>query len=154
MCKFTKNLRHHQSFWRFFIIFVVHCLPLLMREARPQFVACRFSLLLYSSCWDFPLCLEYPHYGQPQNEREDSQRDKEKGRKTCGLLPDYISFFIEKIASFSEGSSFSIIHHIWSISVLYRIAYIPSRSILDFNNGFMFLCIRTTSTEHLNKFSR
>ena len=44
------------------------------------------------------------------------ERTKKKGEKlaSCSL---YISFFIEEIASFSEGSSFSIIHHIWSASI-------------------------------------
>ena len=45
------------------------------------------------------------------------ERTKKKGEKLASCSLDYISFFIEEIASFSEGSSFSIIHHIWSASI-------------------------------------
>ena len=45
------------------------------------------------------------------------ERTKKKGEKLKSCSLDYISFFIEEIASFSEGSSFSIIHHIWSASI-------------------------------------
>ena len=66
--------------------------------------------------------------------------------------------FLFQVVTFFDLQLFALLSFVlfqeYSKPTPYRMAYIPSRSILDFNNGFIFLCIRITSTGHWNMLSK
>lgn len=76
---------------------------------------CWFRFPVYGCCYGYDVSIRRRLMSAKLQIKSLSA--KKKGEKLQPFSLDHISFLIEMIASLSEGSSFSIIHHIWSASI-------------------------------------